>query len=474
MSNPASSPTARFVGRARELAALEAAWRARAGAFVPIYGRRRVGKSELIRRFVADKPAIYHVGNQAPAGLQIQEFLTQAARVLAEPLLAQSTITDWRQALEAVDDRWKGPGKLVVVLDEFQWTAGASPELPSLLQEIWDRRWQHGRVMLILCGSFVGFMEREVLGARSPLFGRRTAQIHLAPFGFREAAAFHPRWSRVDQARLWFLVGGVPAYLRAFDPDASIEQGLAAALLSEMAPLHREPEFLLREELRDVAGYQAVLYAVAAGAGTPREIAVVAGLPERGLHYHLDQLIQLGYIARRRPLTAATARRPTRAGLRFVLDDALLRTWFRFVYHQRSEIARLGPTAALAQLVRPHLDSFYGAGFERLAREALPLLWDAEGIAGPGHVGEYWSKHVQIDVVGVRGDGWIDLGECKWGAIGSSAGLTAELDGKIARYPNAGNATIERRLFVRTRPRGTQPRAGGTRWHTLDELYGDG
>src|SRR5690606_1777684 len=98
-------------------------------------------------------------------------------------------------------------------------------------------------------------------------------------------------------------------------------------------------------------------------------------------------------------------------------EDALLRTWFRFVFDQRSEIALLGPTAALAQLVRPQLEAFYGAGFERLAREALPLLWQAEGVPGGGHVGEYWDKQVQIDVVGVRRDGWIDLGECKWGTV---------------------------------------------------------
>lgn len=462
-----------FLGRKRELAALEAAWRKKGGAFVPIYGRRRVGKSELIRHFLADKTAIYHVGNLAPAGLQIRELMVQAARVLDEPLLAQVAVSDWRQALQIIDERWRGPGKLVLALDEFQWTVGASPELPSLLQELWDRRWQHGRVMLILCGSFVGFMEREVLGARSPLFGRRTAQIQLAPFGFREAAEFHPRWSRVDQARLWFLVGGVPAYLRAFDPDASVEQGLAAALLSELAPLYREPEFLLREELRDVAGYQAVLYAIAGGAGTPREIAAASGLPERGLHYHLEQLVQLGYVARRRPLTTETAGKRTRAGLRFALDDALLRTWFRFVFDQRSEIARLGPTAAMTELVRPQLDAFYGAGFERMAREALPLLWEAEGVSGAGHVGEFWGKDVQIDVVGVRRDGWVDLGECRWGAVGSAAALTSELARRVARYPNPRNATLAQRVFVRSHRRGPAATATGVKWHSLDDLYGD-
>ena len=136
--------------------------------------------------------------------------------------------------------------------------------------------------MLILCGSMIGFMEREVLGAKSPLFGRRTAQIHLQPFGFQEATAFHPRWSRTDQAKVRFVVGGVASYLHAFDPARSFEQNLIANLLSEFAPLFQEPEFLLREELREVASYHAVLSAIAAGETSIRGIATASGLPERG------------------------------------------------------------------------------------------------------------------------------------------------------------------------------------------------
>src|SRR5688572_18665207 len=175
-----------FVGRVEELHLLEEAWRRRESAFIPIYGRRRVGKSELILHFLRSKQAIYHVGKVAPAGLQLREFLEESARALGEPLLAQLPATDWRATLEAVTGRARS-GKLAIVLDEFQWTTGASPELPSVLQELWDRKWRKsGQVMLILCGSFVGFMEREVLGRKSPLFGRRTAQIHLQPFDYRE------------------------------------------------------------------------------------------------------------------------------------------------------------------------------------------------------------------------------------------------------------------------------------------------
>lgn len=133
------------------------------------------------------------------------------------------------------------------------WIAEASPELPSVLQELWDRNWSRsGRVLLILCGSYIGFMEREVLGRHSPLFGRRTGQILLRSFNHLEAARFHPRFSIVDQARVYAICGGVPAYLLAFDSAQSVEQNLIGQVLNENAALAREPEFLLREELRNL------------------------------------------------------------------------------------------------------------------------------------------------------------------------------------------------------------------------------
>lgn len=456
-----------FVGRSAELAVLEAGYASPASAFVPIYGRRRIGKSELILHFLRDKPALYHVGKIAPGPLQLRELLEDAARVLDEPLLASLPLDDWRRALDTVVDRWRGPGRLVIALDEFQWTAEAATGLPSILQELWDRKWRRsGRVMLILCGSFIGFMEREVLGAKSPLHGRRTAQIKLEPFGYREAAAFHPAWSIQDRAAAYFICGGVPLYLRAFDPGCSIRTNVENTLLSEYAPLYREPEFLLREELREVHNYQAVLWAIADGQTTSRAIATAAAVPERSLHYWLEQLVQLGYIARRHPLTGG---RPSARAVRFVLEDPLLRFWFHFVFPHRSFIQQHGAQAAWRELVAPRLDAYLGGRFERLCREALPHLYRREGIAASCEVGAYWDRDVQIDLVGVRSDGWIDLGECKWGAFGGARALAAELEAKVLRFPNPRNATIGRRFFVRARPK-TVPI--GAQWHDLADLYG--
>lgn len=456
-----------FIGRERELAALEEAHGSRRSAFVPVYGRRRVGKSELILHFLAHKRGIYYLGKRSPAAEQIREFLRVASLALREPLLASLSPNSWKAALEAVSDRWKGPAKLVLALDEFQWIVEASPELPSVLQELWDRRWKdRNHVLLVLCGSFVGFMEREVFGRKSPLFGRRTAQIHLQPFGYREAALFHPSYSLPDRARAYFICGGVPLYLQSFRASRSLESNIEANLLEEFAPLFREPEFLLREELREVETYNAVLMALAGGALPSLEIARRAGVGDRALQYYLKQLVEMGYVARRYPLTGAT---PRARDVRYAIEDPLLRFWFRFVFPNTSYILSRGAQRGFADLIRPDLDAYFGGCFERLCREALGDLYARERVTAAYETGEYWDRRVQVDLVGLRADGWTDLGECKWGRTASAAALEAEIRRKAALYPNSRNATLGVRVFTRSRPAGRP--SGEVRWHDLEDLY---
>jgi len=454
-----------FIGREGELRLLESALRGDAGAFIPLYGRRRVGKSELILRFLEGRRGLYFLGKRAQGPLQVREFLGEAAAVMGEPLLASFPADHWKPALQAVVQRWKGPGKLILVFDEFQWTAEASPELPSVLQELWDRDWRRGKVLLILCGSFVGFMEREVLGRKSPLFGRRTAQIHLKPFPYAEAARFHPAWSLEDRARAYFVCGGIPHYLRRFSQDHSVETNIAAELLDEHAPLFAEPDFLLREELRELENYGAILLALSSGAAASRDISRRAGIGDRALHYYLSQLVDLGYLRRRYPLTG---RPPIARHVRYELDDPLLRFWFRFVYPNTSFLRQMGPERAWKDRIRPSIDAYWGSCFERLCREALPHLYARERVSTSFDVGTYWDPSVQLDVVGLRNDGWTDLGECKWGGSPSPSALVRELEAKAALYPNSRGATIGRRLFTRGHVR--NPPAGA-RWHALADLY---
>ena len=459
-----------FIGRQKELSFFEKAYSAKQSALIPVYGRRRVGKSELILKFLGPKPGIYYLGKMAPATLQIREFLQESARVLEEPLLTSISVDSWSEVFAAVWDKCKSKKKFVIVLDEFQWMVAASPELPSIIQEYWDRFWKDsGNMLIILCGSYIGFMEREVLGRKSPLFGRRTSQVFLRPFSHIEAAEFFPRWSLSNRALAFFICGGIPYYLRFFNQTKSVEKNIEVLLLDEFGPLFREPEFLLREELRGVENYYALLTAVAEGNTSNQAIAAITGIPERSLHYYIQQLSNLGYIGRKLPLTG---QKPNQRQVRYVLQDPLLRFWFRFVFPNLSFIQQMGARRTLRERIRPELDAYFGSCFEGLCRQALPRIYEREGVGAAFEVGEYWDKKVQIDVVGLRDDQWTDLGECKWGSVKSHIKLTKDLERKIRAYPNIRGATIGKRFFLRKKP-GSKVRSNfGAKWYDLEDLYG--
>ena len=458
-----------FVGRDPELEALEQRYAGAQSEFLPVYGRRRVGKTEMILRFTAGKPAVFFLGKQAAPQYQVGEFLEIAAESLGEPLLAEVGDVGWKKALQLVAERAPEGKKLVIVLDEFQWIAEASPELPSVLQELWDMDWSRsGKVFVILCGSYIGFMEREVLGKKSPLFGRRTGQILLRPFGFREAAQFHPRLSRQDQARVWALCGGIPFYLQQFDGGRSVAANIQANFLTSHSALFREADFLIREELREVEHYHAILMGLATGSKPAVELARETGVPNANIQYYLKNLVELGYIGRRYPLTE---KRPTKRSVRYKLTDPLLRFWFRFGFPNLSRITRLKPEDAYAQVIKPEIEGYYGLRFEDLCREALPALYAESDVSAPHEVGEFWSKEVQVDVVGVRDDGWTDIGECKWGTVRSWPSAVREVGEKVEAYPNPGGRSVGRWLFTRQKP--PKKERDGVRCVGVGELYGE-
>jgi hypothetical protein len=230
--------------------------------------------------------------------------------------------------------------------------------------------------------------------------------------------------------------------------------------------LSREPSFLLREELREVSNYYGVLTALARGISERKALAAEVALPPANVSFYLDQLIALGYVRKRHPLSGAA---PSKRAVRYALADSLLRFWFRFVEEAERHAALVGAHRAVQTQILPSLDSYWGYCFEQLCRETLPHIYLAEGVTASYEVGEFWSRDTQIDVVGIRGDGVIDIGECKWGSVPSGRSLVDELEHKARHIPNPTAATIVRRAFLRRAKRGKIPAAVIT--HTLADLY---
>ncbi len=417
-----------FVDRQAELAFLNdvlARQRPTPAQFLLLYGRRRVGKTVLLRHWAeqAGVSSTYWAAEKEPAMLQRRKLF---ARVLGvEP--AQAAAFDtwdacWQAIAAVLADR-----RHILILDEFTYAAESDPAMLSSLQHAWDQQFKNTQVVLVLCGSHVHAM--ETLQARqSPLFGRLTGQWHLRALPFASLTEFLPRWSAEERVAAYAVVGGVPAYLEWLDPARSLSDNIRDVMLAPGSMFVAEPTFLLYDEVREPANHLAILKAIGAGAHTLTEISNAALIGKAHLSAYLARLGELYLVERRLPTTVPPAkRRQARTG-RYHLTDPYFRFYFRFIAPHFSELPyRAEP---ILTHVREELRAFVGmTAFEALCRQWVAqqsrmgqLPFEAED------VGSHWSRGVQVDVVAIN---WRErallLGECKWGTDAVGRDVIREL-----------------------------------------------
>lgn len=410
-----------FVGREAELQALDRLYRKNVFQMLVLYGRRRVGKTTLVERFCRGKKSLFFTAKEQSSALNLEDF---SRAVLACFEMPQDSVRfeTWGSAFSFIARQCREMGeRLVLVFDEFPFAALADPSLPSTLQIAIDHELNDTNLFLVLSGSNEGFMESHVLGSKSPLYGRRTAQLKLEAFDYLDAAAMVPAVSDpVVLLRYYATFGGTPYYLAQIDDGASYEENVEHLFFEKSGLLYEEPLMLLRQELREPALYNSILYAVASGATAPKEISERAGVEGSTTGKYLKTLEDLGLIARTVPFGENPNR--SKKGL-YRLKDPFFAYWYRFVGPNVGAIeAGAGRAALQRRALGEPLSAYEGRQFEGAclqwlirenAKEELPFLASA--------FGSWWGadprarEQTDIDVVAADpADKEILLGECKW------------------------------------------------------------
>lgn len=412
-----------FYDRDDELAALTERAASPQAEFVVVYGRRRVGKTELVLRFAEGRRALFF---EATSGTEA-DHLEDASRALAEAtgrdLFTRQPLTSWAGFFAAVEEEI-ARGPLLVALDEFQFVARETRDIGSQINRFWRRNRDNSNLFLILSGSDVSFFEREVVGYAATTYGRRTGSLRVGPFPVSEVRHFLPGWAPVDLIRAYAVFGGVPYYLEALDPALPLADNIERTILRPDALLREEPRFLLSQhgELRDERVYFSILRALAAARTRRSEIADRVGRSGDAVGQLLDRLIEIGLVRRIHPITVANPDR-TRT-VRFAIDDPLLRFWFAFVHPFEGRLhSRDGARRHLERHVLPQLDRFVSTpAFEQVCQR-----WLEREVPGAVEAGWWWGKVRQpsadgqrtvtreVDAVAVDADRRVlALASCKW------------------------------------------------------------
>jgi AAA+ ATPase superfamily predicted ATPase len=364
-----------FIGRDHELEVLVELAEGRSPELFVLYGRRRVGKTELLQRFCEGRRAVYFQAAQVREKDNLRAFRDALADVLGEAV-SSVTFEDWDAALRFTADRADGE-RLVVVLDEFPYLCEANKGLPSILQRFWDSTGKKSNLMLVLCGSQVSFMEEEVLSERSPLFGRRTAQRRLQPLPPPDTIGFFPNWSVQDRVLAYGILGGMPAYLRRFDDSRSLSDNVFREVLRPEGYLFEEVQFLLRNELTSPATYNSILSAVAHGERKVGDIALMVGVDSTTANKYLSVLRDLGLVERVIPITETDPLRSRRGS--YHISDRFLAFHFRHVQPNVSLINAGRGARVLEESVQPDFDRLFDEArvefvLDHLRRKAASII----------------------------------------------------------------------------------------------------
>lgn len=415
-----------FHNRTDELAALDERLRSDRGEYFVLYGRRRVGKSQLLLHLGERCRQFYFEATSGSRQDQLEDISAELARFSDSRLYAEQPLTSWRAVFAAFSDLLAA-GQTMIVLDEFQFIARQEPEIGSLLNRFVAEQADNPDLLLCISGSDVSFFERSVVGYAATTYGRRTGSLRLRPFPWHEIGPFVAGWSVEDAIRAWAVFGGIPYYLKEIDPDADLGTAIRRAALYPDGLLREEPRFLLSQEsrLRDLDTYMSCLRAIAAGTTRLNEIAQRIGRTRsEEARPFLETLEEMGLVERRYPVTQTAGRK-----VHYAITDPFMRFWFRFVAPRESRLqSREAADRYLQEAVLPQLDKFVSEeAFEQVCQDWLLRRLDAAA-----RVGRWWgsirrreggalrSRQYEADVAAVDENGAVvALGSCKWPGAGT-------------------------------------------------------
>ena len=346
----------------------------------------------------------------------MKRFAGVIARTTGNSVLQKAAFSDWLDLFQAVAD-YKPNEKKVLVIDEFPYLVKVNDSFPSILQNAWDEILKDSNVMLILCGSLISMMKKHALSYESPLYGRRTAQMRIAPLPFTTVYE-NQKLSFEEAAEQYSITGGVPKYMEFFSDGQPLYEQIKENVLSKNGFLYEEPNFLLTDEVQVPTNYFSIIKVIADGNHKLGTIAGILGLETSALTPYLKTLSELGFIEKQVPVTEKNAEK-TRKGLYFISDN-FLRFWFRYVYPYKGELELDNTQISLDELDKDFKEKFVAFAYEDICKEIFARLCSDKAIDfTPSKIGSYWlndkSGNTQIDVMAVDTvNKRLFAGECKY------------------------------------------------------------
>lgn len=403
-----------FIGRDKELKTLENLYKKDSFEFAVIYGRRRVGKTTLIKEFIKDKKAIFYPGIDSNETQNLELFSNSIMSAVSEMNIG-TVFKDFSSAFDYIYELVQRE-RIVLVIDEYPYLANCYKGISSLLASFIDHKFLTSNLMLILCGSSLSFMENQVLGYQSPLYGRRTAQMKILPFTFAECCKYYKKFDKQDMALVYGITGGIPLYMSKIDENKSMEGNIKENFFDTSSYLFEEPGNLIKQECREPMQYNAIIKSIATGSTKISEISGTSGLNDNAAtSNYITKLISLGIVEKEFPYKSETTKKTI-----YKLSDSMFQFWYRFVPVNLALIEQ-GAIDKVYNRVKEMISAYMGFVFEDICKQ---YLWQ-ENLKGNApidfiNMGRWWGndptekKQTEIDIIADNDDNEAIFAECKW------------------------------------------------------------
>lgn len=402
-----------FIGREKELKEFNRLYEQNRFQLFVLYGRRRVGKTTFLKEFCKDKDNIFYSAEQSNEKMNLDKFSALVFQHYGETSL--EPFSSWTNALTYIHRR-QCEKPMILVLDEFPYLAAINQALLSELQHLLDHVLKEGKLFLVLCGSYMGFMEKEVLSSKSPLFGRRTGQLHMKLFDYKTSSEFLPEFDRETKLLLYGAFGGTAMYLEQIQQKHSFQENIVNIFLKPTGYLYEEPLLLLRQEVQEPGVYCAIIEAIASGASRSNEIATKTGESSAKCLKYINTLCELGILYKETPFGEKGSGRKTI----YCISDFMFRFWYRYVSSNKTLLETDAQEIVWRRRIEPDLSHYMGHVFEIVSGDyllrknsegSLPILFT--------EIGRWWGtdpatrQQVEIDLVAQDGQDYMFC-ECKW------------------------------------------------------------
>ena len=385
-----------FIGRESELQFLNDAYESDKAEFIVLYGRRRVGKTELLNEFCKDKDAIFYTCREYTDTVQLKSFTEKVKTYNIPALDFVDSFSSWEHAFSSVMMLPTDKKKLLII-DEFPYACKANESIPSVLQVLWDEKLRHENVMIVLCGSAMSFIERDLLSEKNPLYGRTTGIYKLKPLPFCDAQKFFPDYSTEDKIIAYAILGGIPHYLKQFNKNLSLEDNVKKNVLRRGCTLYNEVEFLIKQELREPAVYNTIIEAIALGNNSFNDILTKTQIEKSKLSVYLKNLIELYIVEKEFPALSKDKAKSNASGGSYVLTDNFFRFWYSFAFRNLTDLENDDADGVWENDIQDSLHHFASKAFEQLSIEYMYAQNKAKTLPfRMSSASRYWGKTNQI------------------------------------------------------------------------------